>query len=371
MTDAASVSLDSALPGAASPPEAAAHTPAARSATFRAWRSAVGWSLVVSTFTCIVLLLEVLARGGASKGLAMQSPAFGAVLLFGLPHYAFAVGFTLSSKRFHLNAQRMWFFGLFALGIMAAEGFRRLGGSANPVLQLAYGLLFTMHALRDESLFYSARGDCPAGAPALQARTMRILRWMCFLSLLVWSTPGFLAFMSMRAPEAMQRPLVAWFYPPGWPPVLIFALYYSVGIAFNAIAARHLARIYPGGWRAIRRDHAPLLLVLAGNMFLILLLPLIPISLLFFVLVHFVAWYRFAQRQQATTLDPGRSWFRQLKTARPAFRGVYLGGAAVVLLLLFVARYQYPESEVLRVMLSNRTFDYLTIIHVISSWTPR
>ncbi len=337
-----------------------------RSRTVDAWRATLLWTLGAALAAGALALCEFLANGRSPTAFTLRQPLMVAVKVFGLPHYLFAVGFLLSSARFRDSATRVRFGGLSLLGVALAVVFALLGGEAHPIVHVAFAVFFSWHVFRDEITFYVAYGECPQ--PGLHRRTLATLRQMYMVFLAGLTTPAFLYFLSTSDRLPMEAPLIDIFAPPGMPAWGLFPLYLLPTLALELWLARRVAKRYPGGWHAFGREHRPILLIYTGYTLIILSLAVLPSALLFFVLAHFVAWFRFGQRQLRDGGGLAGNPLRWVRTSKVGFRTVYLGLSVLVLGLCFVWTYLFPESTLLRALLSTASFQYLTIVHVTSSW---
>ncbi len=347
-------------------PRAAPALPIRGTRTVDAWRATLLWSLGAALVAVAFALLEYLIHGRDASVLALRQPLVVAIKIFGLPHYLFAAAFLISSTRFRAPATRARFAGLTLFGIALAVGFALLGGEAHPIVHVAFAVFFSWHVFRDEITFYIAYGECPPSV--LHRRALASLRQMCLVFLAGVTTPAFLYALTTRGKLAADTPLLGLFAPPGLPPWALFPLYLLPTLVLELWLARRVARRYPGGWRALFREHRPILQIYAGYTLLIVSLPVLSFALLFFVLVHFVAWFRFGQRGLGSTVGRVGNPLRWARTTKAGFRTIYLGLSALLLALCFVWTYLLPESVFLRALLSTATFKYLTIVHVTSSW---
>jgi hypothetical protein len=171
-------------------------------------------------------------------------------------------------------------------------------------------------------------------------------------------------------------PVLNLVFPASVPFLIKFACYLVPVLACNAVLFLWLDRTYPGGWRAIWREHHPLLMVFlwsTGIVFATLFVG--PWTFNFVVLAHFVGWYLFALRKLENVPTASRSTIARplawARTTQSGFKTLHLGLAVTVAVLIALATYVFQNRSWLEVFVSGPSFYYWTVLHVSLSFYPR
>jgi hypothetical protein len=304
------------------------------------------------------------------------NPAEISMRIFGLPHFMVGLFFMLTAKRMRTPSGWAWFFGLLAMGIFFAYVFGRCGGHRNPVMLIAFYFYFLIHGFRDEAFFYRSYGDCPAVDSKQTARVLLLLQVMLISLLFAFLMPTYLEFLNIKNKLPANDPILNAFFPASIPFMKKFLTYLLPVMGVNVILSWRLARGYPGGWRAIWRDHHPLLMVFLISTGIVLGTLLVgPWTFNYVVLVHFVGWYLFAIRKLETVPPDKRAsanhplaWMR---TSVAGFRVLHLGLAVLVTVLIAISVYVFKNKSWMDILIGGPSFYYWTVIHVSLSFYPR
>jgi hypothetical protein len=166
------------------------------------------------------------------------------------------------------------------------------------------------------------------------------------------------------------------FFPASAPFLIKFACYLLPAAAVNALFAWWMQRSYPGGWRAIWREHHPILMVFLWSTLIVLSTLLVgPWTFNFVVLAHFVGWYLYALRKLRTIPAAARAApaepLRWMRTTPAGFNLLHLGLTVVVVALIAVSTYLFRGQGWLDMLVSGPSFYYWTVLHVSLSFYPR
>ncbi|MFW6124832.1 MAG: hypothetical protein ACOC46_01680 [Pirellulales bacterium] len=301
-------------------------------------------------------------------------PAETAMRIFGFAHFAVALYFLLSSRRMRSPRAVLGLASLVPVALALAAGFTWLGGIDNPLMLLAVYFYFFVHDFRDLAFFYKCSGDCRDPRPAERAGLFSALQVMLMTLLLPFVVPTYFEYLAMHGELPRDDPVLAVIFPASVPFLTKFAAYLAPVLVLNAGIFWHVAQRYPGGWRAIGREHGPLLAVFGGYGALVLSgLVLGHWSLHYAVLAHFVGWYLFALGKLRTA-PPARRTYNPLRWMRRSpvgFAVLHLGVAAAAGGLMAVSAYGFAGKGVLASLTGETSFYCWTILHITLSFIPR
>lgn len=348
------------------------------SATIRYWRQSLLWTGIGMLACFAAFCVEKYGLQLALRDLprVFYNPAEISMRIFGIPHYIVGLLFLLTARRMRTVAGWVWFLALLAIGAVATRTFYLLGAHENPVLLIAFYFYFLIHAFRDESFFYQTCGDCPAANPVANKRVLVGLQVILLSLLFAFLMPTHLQYLKIRDRLPTGDPVLDLFFPASWPFLVKFVTYLIPALIVSVGIAWALNRDYPGGWRAIRRDHRPILTIFTVSGLIILATLVVgPWTFNFVVLAHFVAWYLFALRklkrvpaEKRAGISHPLSWVR---TTTTGFRTLHLGLAAIVAALIMVSVYVFERGDVLQYALGRPAFYYGAVMHVTLSFYPR
>lgn len=305
-----------------------------------------------------------------------KNPAELPMRLFGLPHFAVALLFMLSSRRMRGVKSIAWLIGLASIGSVFCWLFYtygRNGPDINALALLIFYFYFLIHGFRDEAFFYKAHGDMPQDGGKTHGRIMIVLQMLMLGLLASLALPAYVLLGEFK-PE-FRHPMLHTMFPADWNYGLRFASTFLPMVAVALLVMRRIARVFPDGLRGLWRTHRPILVVfLISTGIILVALGTGPWTFNAVVLMHFVAWYLFGrsmmERRAPAEPPPAATW-RWMRTTKIGFTWLHLALAVVTIIFVAVSTYAYGKEGVLETIFGSKSFYYWTIMHVTLSFFPR
>jgi hypothetical protein len=281
-----------------------------------------------------------------------------------IAHTIVATLFLLTSRRVRTSRGVAWLAGLAAAGAALCLGFHAMGGLGAALGVALFFGYFLVHEVRDELFFYRANGDGPAAGDAERPL------WP-LAALLVTAIALTLALAVLLGARA-RRIGVTGTPTPGQ--VLAAIAVAAAAVAAAGALVRRLGAHRGGGWRAVLRQHRPLLLVL-GGVYAVLMGGFALTGRAYVVVaVHVTVWFVFALRRMDAGRGPARAptwaWMRSTRAGFAALHGGVLAAVVAGSAVLAFAGDNAADFP-LGVLLGRESFPYWTIMHVTLSWVPR
>lgn len=328
------------------------------STTARQFRRAVGLAVLAVGVGCLIYLAEsCLVR---SRERLIANPASAMMRAVGLAHFWIGWLFLLTSPKIRSRRAVLQLFGWAALGAGLCVLCHLAGAARSSVLFVLFYGYFLLHEVLDEARLFRAYGDWPAGSAAMLSALTRAAA----VSLLTVLATGYLVYGmgSGKLGPAALGCLAAGAASLGGG---------SIWVVRRALC---LAREEHGGLAPAVAAHAPLLLVYAG-LLLILLIGTVcgSVAFNFIILVHAGSWFLFIHSRLGERPAPaGGGLWAWLRGTPAGFIVLHAGVVVAILALLALRVHVWERSGLVSQLLAASSFPYWSLMHItIALWRPR